>query len=87
MPLSQVWAFPIILTDEFDRWQKDFDELEGDFDSFRRYFDENRRCLCDIEECSHFEKALIDVLGDRSNELFYQRLNMGMRSFYQDNEG
>lgn len=64
-----------------EKWQKNFDKLEDDFDSFRDYYNQNKKCKCDIDECKHFDKALVQVLGDRANNLCNLRLQIGFRTY------
>lgn len=47
---------------------------------FRDYFNKNKKCKCDIDECKHFEKALVDVIGNRTNELHKKLLNIGIKT-------
>lgn len=64
-------------------WQNEFEKLENDFDSFRDYFNQHKKCGCPIDECEHFDKALVDVLGKRTNNLCTSRFNIGLTTYYE----
>ena len=67
----------------YQSWQEDFNKLEDDFDLFLDYFNKNKTCKCDINECEHFDQALVKVLGKRTNDIFQSRLNLGINTYYQ----
>jgi len=67
----------------YNNWQHEFERLENDFDSFRNYFSQNKKCSCNIDECKHFDKALVSVLGERTNNICKSRLNIGFRTYFE----
>ena len=69
-----------------EKWQRDFDKLEEDFDQFRDYFNQTRTCDCDIDECKHFDKALTKVIGEKVDNLWNTRLQMGFRMYKESIE-
>ena len=72
----------MIFQDEsYKNWEDRFDKLENDFDSFRDYFDRNKKCQCHIDECQHFDNALENVLGERTDNLFQLRLDIGFKRY------
>lgn len=57
--------------------------MENDFDSFIDYFNKNKKCKCDIDECKHFDKALVSVLGERTNNIVQSRLDIGFKTYFE----
>ena len=66
----------------YQKWKNEYYNLENDFDIFRTYFIKNKKCDCHIDECKHFDKALIEVLGERTNKLCKSRIEIGFKTHY-----
>lgn len=67
------------------RWKKRFDKLEEDYDNLVKWWKKNKPCDCCSEEddifCKHFDKILKKTLGDRIDELYEDRLKIGISTF------
>ena len=63
------------------KWKNDFQKLEDDYDSLREYFMTNKKCRCHRDTCKHFDKVLKEVLGERIDETFQRRMNIGFNTF------
>ena len=64
----------------YEKWKKKYDKFDEDYDKFRVYYEKNKKCKCDMNECNHFTLALVDVLGERLDEIFDQRLMLGAKT-------
>ena len=62
------------------KWGNEFDKLEDDLEKFREYFNKTKKCNCDIDECIHHEKAMNEVFGNRVDELWNQKLQIGINT-------
>ena len=65
-----------------EKWSKDVDKLWCDVDLFRNYFNLHKKCVCPINNCKHYKKALAKVLGDRIHDLCLRNIDINIRIHY-----
>ncbi len=63
------------------RWEKEFDKLEDEIEWFRTYFANVKECKCKIEKCRHYKRARHKIFGNRIDELYNLRLQIGFRVY------
>ena len=57
-------------------------KLWCDVDLFRNYFNLHKKCVCPINNCKHYKKALTKVLGNRIHDLCLRNIDIGIRIHY-----
>ena len=63
------------------KWKNEFIKLDSEINSLREKFLQNKNCRCTSVECIHFKEMRKRIFGNRINELYNQRLNIGFEVF------
>ena len=66
------------------KWEAEHDLLDKDFDKLVEWWIKNKPCGCDSEEddifCKHFDKILNATLGKKVDQLWNERLQIGIQT-------
>jgi len=67
------------------KWEADHDLLDRDFDKLVDWWVKNKHCDCDTEEygmfCEHFDKIVNATLGKKVDQLWNERLQIGIQTW------